>query len=80
MTLADFGADVLKVEESPHGDYSRAAPPTYEKESIYYLNVNRGKRSVVLDLRQAAIRRLRARGAVGGGERDLNSERARRSG
>jgi crotonobetainyl-CoA:carnitine CoA-transferase CaiB-like acyl-CoA transferase len=62
MTLADFGADVIKVEEAPAGDYSRVAPPMYGAESVYYLNVNRGKRGIVLDLKQKAgqdvLRRL----------------------
>ncbi len=62
MTLADFGAHVIKVEEAPAGDYSRTAPPTYGAESVYYLNVNRGKRGIVLDLKQKAgqdvLRRL----------------------
>lgn len=49
--LADFGADVVKIEEPSQGDYSRAAPPHYEEKSVYFMNVNRNKRSVTLDLK-----------------------------
>ncbi|MEO6881943.1 MAG: CoA transferase [Mycobacteriaceae bacterium] len=50
MLLADLGADVVKVEP-PRGDDTRGwAPPVHEDTSTYYLSVNRGKRSIVLDL------------------------------
>src|SRR5256884_7713258 len=49
--LADLGADVLKVEP-PQGDYVREMTwPIVEGTSLMHLHVNRGKRSVVLDLR-----------------------------
>ncbi|MGW3622854.1 CaiB/BaiF CoA transferase family protein [Streptomyces sp. NPDC000880] len=51
MLLADMGADVIKVE-GPRGDDTRTwVPPVRDEASTYYLGVNRGKRSVVLDLR-----------------------------
>ncbi len=51
MLLADLGADVVKVE-GPKGDDTRAwTPPVREEVSTYYLGVNRGKRSIALDLR-----------------------------
>ncbi|SFM97346.1 Crotonobetainyl-CoA:carnitine CoA-transferase CaiB [Pseudonocardia ammonioxydans] len=51
MLLADMGADVVKVE-GPGGDDTRSwTPPERDGESTYYLGVNRGKRSIVLDLR-----------------------------
>src|SRR3712207_4827378 len=51
MLLADLGAEVVKVE-SPEGDETRTwTPPVRGDVSTYYLGVNRGKRSVVLDLR-----------------------------
>jgi crotonobetainyl-CoA:carnitine CoA-transferase CaiB-like acyl-CoA transferase len=54
MLLADMGADVVKVE-SPRGDDTRAwTPPVRDGVSTYYLGVNRGKRSIALDLRDPA--------------------------
>src|ERR687890_1995489 len=53
MLLADLGAEVVKVE-GPAGDDTRSwQPPVREGVSTYYLGVNRGKRSVALDLRDA---------------------------
>jgi crotonobetainyl-CoA:carnitine CoA-transferase CaiB-like acyl-CoA transferase len=51
MLLADLGAEVIKVE-GPEGDETRTwTPPAREETSTYYLSINRGKRSIVLDLR-----------------------------
>ncbi|MGI4720863.1 MAG: CaiB/BaiF CoA transferase family protein [Janthinobacterium lividum] len=50
--LADMGADVIKVEP-PGGDNLRKYPSTLEAESRAFLGVNRSKRGVVLDLKQA---------------------------
>ncbi len=53
MLLADLGAEVVKVE-GPGGDDTRSwMPPVRDGVSTYFLGVNRGKRSVVLDLREA---------------------------
>jgi crotonobetainyl-CoA:carnitine CoA-transferase CaiB-like acyl-CoA transferase len=53
MLLADLGADVVKVE-SPPGDETRGwKPPVRGDDSTYYLGVNRGKRSIALDLKDA---------------------------
>ena len=55
MLLADMGAEVVKVEGPPTGDETRSwAPPERDGVSTYYLGVNRGKRSIVLDLREEA--------------------------
>lgn len=52
MMLADFGADVLKVE-SPAGDDTRSWVPPVDEHGVgtYFSSVNRNKRSVVCDLR-----------------------------
>jgi alpha-methylacyl-CoA racemase len=59
LLLADFGAEVLKVEDTGGGDYVRWAPPYYGDEehqglgtrSALYLALNRGKRSIRIDLK-----------------------------
>ena len=56
LLLADFGADVLKVEDTGMGDYVRWAPPYYEgaedsAKSALFLALNRGKRSIRLNLK-----------------------------
>jgi alpha-methylacyl-CoA racemase len=59
LLLADFGADVLKVEDTGMGDYIRWSPPFYETHppghesarSALFLSLNRNKRSIRLDLK-----------------------------
>src|ERR1700722_15624637 len=71
--LADFGADVIKVEEPRAGDDPRQWGPPWLKdaggaptrESAYYLSANRGKRSVTLDLANAVGARLAGELALG---------------
>jgi crotonobetainyl-CoA:carnitine CoA-transferase CaiB-like acyl-CoA transferase len=57
LMLADFGAEVLKVEDTGMGDYIRWSPPYYEgaedsAKSALYLALNRGKRSIRLNLKE----------------------------
>jgi alpha-methylacyl-CoA racemase len=69
LLLADFGADVLKVEDTGMGDYIRWSPPYYEgahesARSALFLSLNRNKRSIRLDLknergREALLRLVR---------------------
>ena len=50
--LADFGAAVIKVEPPGSGDISRAwGPPFYGSEPAYFVNLNRNKKSVEIDLK-----------------------------
>lgn len=68
MTLADLGADVIKVE-SPAGDEARQfGPPFLGGEGMNYMALNRGKRSIVLNLKEDEdrehARRLAARADV----------------
>ena len=55
MLLADMGADVVKIEMPGRGDDSRANAPIVEnnglKESAYYMNLNRNKRGMTLNLK-----------------------------
>ncbi len=56
LLLADFGADVIKVEDTAMGDYARWAPPYHEgpdqtARSAFFLALNRGKRSIRVDLK-----------------------------
>jgi crotonobetainyl-CoA:carnitine CoA-transferase CaiB-like acyl-CoA transferase len=63
MMLADYGADVVKIERVGQGDDSRAWPPHFHGGmSHYFASANRNKRSVALDLKDpegvAIVRRL----------------------
>ncbi|MFE3055772.1 CaiB/BaiF CoA transferase family protein [Nocardia sp. NPDC059239] len=57
MLLADFGAEVIKIERPGEGDDTRSwGPPWFGEESTYYLAVNRNKRSYTIDLKDATAR------------------------
>ncbi|MES1193339.1 MAG: CoA transferase, partial [Solirubrobacterales bacterium] len=61
LLLADFGADVIKVEDTGMGDYIRWSPPAFDgaeetAKSALFLSLNRGKRSVRIDLKSEAGR------------------------
>jgi len=60
--LADFGAEVIKIEDPKGGDLMRHVPPMIEGESVGFYTVNRNKKSITLDLKKeegrAIFRRL----------------------
>jgi len=69
MLLGDFGAEVIKIERPGAGDDSRQwTPPSYAGHGLWYLSVNRNKRSVTLDFTgpdgRALLRRLIERSDV----------------
>ena len=51
MTLSDLGATVVKVERPPYGDLGRTTRPIIDGESGYFFSVNRGKKSISIDLK-----------------------------
>lgn len=68
QVLCDLGADVVKVEEPGIGDYARHAPPEVDGAGHWFSAVNRGKRSVAVNLKSPegieVVRRLAARADV----------------
>ncbi len=51
LVLADLGADVIKIEEPGRGDYLRFMPPLGHTQSALFTALNRGKRSLTLNLK-----------------------------
>ncbi len=68
MILADMGATVVKVEQPGAGDDARGFPPFINGKSAYFTSLNRGKKSIALDLKapkdRAVFERLLARADV----------------
>lgn len=59
MLLTDFGAEVIKVEQPGKGDDSRAFGPFLpDNESAYFMSINRGKKSIVLNLKERRGREI----------------------
>jgi crotonobetainyl-CoA:carnitine CoA-transferase CaiB-like acyl-CoA transferase len=58
MTLADHGAEVIKVEQPGEGDPGRHIGLADGPETVFFRNFNRGKKSIVLDLKAAEQREL----------------------
>lgn len=52
MILSDLGAEVIKVEKPKSGDEARKMEPKKNEDGVYFLNVNRQKKSVVLNLKE----------------------------
>lgn len=75
QNLADFGADVIKVERPHHGDETRTFPPYVKdadgnatEDSAYFMTINRGKRSIAVDIAtpegQRIVKQLAAKSDV----------------
>jgi crotonobetainyl-CoA:carnitine CoA-transferase CaiB-like acyl-CoA transferase len=58
LLLADWGADVVKIEEPGGGDYMRWTPPLKDGQSVLFNAVNRNKRSLTLNLKSAPGREV----------------------
>ncbi|HPB65367.1 MAG TPA: CoA transferase, partial [Spirochaetales bacterium] len=58
MVLSDLGAEIIKVEVPGTGDDSRAFGPFKNGQSLYFVNINRGKKSVAIDLKTDAGKKL----------------------
>ena len=58
LVLADLGARVIKVETPGGGDDSRTFGPFIEGKSAYFMSINRGKESIVLDLKDEGDRAI----------------------
>ena len=56
LMLAELGADVIKIEDPRGGDPMRSLPPLVDGRGIYHLLLDRGKKSVTMDLRDPASR------------------------
>lgn len=68
MLLADMGAQVIKIEDPNGGDYARWMPPLVDGLGAFFRASNRGKQSVILNLKdergQAVLKRLAAKSDV----------------
>ena len=58
MVLCDLGAEVIKVERPPYGDIARTTGPHVNGESCYFFSINRGKKSIAIDLSRDEGREL----------------------
>lgn len=62
MLLADLGAEIIKIEDPNGGDYARWMPPLINGQSIFFRMNNRGKQSIILNLKdergQAVLKKL----------------------
>ena len=67
MNLGDMGAEIIKIEQPGKGDDTRGwGPPFAGGESAYFLGINRGKKSVTLDLKDARALDVLKRLIIGG--------------
>jgi len=56
--MAEMGAEIIKIELAPNGDLSRNFPYIRDKRSAYFVQQNRGKKSLCLDIKTAAGRAI----------------------
>src|SRR4051812_28446027 len=56
MHLADMGAEIIKIEDTGVGDYARTMGHVKNEVSHFFIAINRGKRSIRLDLKDARQR------------------------
>lgn len=61
LTFADMGAEVIKIENPPGGDFVRIAVPQVNGVSLYFENMNRGKKSVTVNLKTREGKEIFAR-------------------
>ncbi len=54
QVLSDYGAEVIKVEDTAEGDYLRASLPLVDNLGTFFWSINRGKKSIKLDLKTPA--------------------------
>ena len=53
MILADLGAEVIKIEKLS-GDEARKMEPRFQEDGVYFLNINRQKKSITLNLKDTS--------------------------
>jgi formyl-CoA transferase len=58
MLLGDMGAEIIKIETPGHGDDARRYPPFIGRESAYFMNLNRNKKSLVLNLKRPRAKEI----------------------
>ena len=58
MLLGDMGAEIIKIEVPGQGDDSRRYPPFIGEESAYFMNLNRNKKSIVLNLKDSRVKEI----------------------
>jgi len=58
MLLGDMGAEIIKIEVPGQGDDSRRYPPFIGEESAYFMNLNRNKKSIVLNLKDSRAKQI----------------------
>jgi len=58
MLLGDMGAEIIKIETPGNGDDSRRYPPFIGEESAYFMNLNRNKKSIVLNLKEPKAKEI----------------------